>query len=117
MKKEISEALIDFYEKILAPEFSEIKKVQSEQGERFIDVLGHFDSVYKQFDRLEDEYHTITHGLKRIEDQLDGDIKNRKVIETRFRELKQQFEGMQLRLAAIEKELAGHQENSPHAKR
>ena len=108
MKEEISEALIGFYEKILAPEFSEIKKVQSDQGERFIDVLGHFDSVYKRFDRLEDEYHAITYGLKRIEDQLDGE-KNRKVIETRFRELKQQFEGMQLRLAAIEKELARHQ--------
>ena len=112
MKEEISEALIDFYDKMLAREFSEIKKVQSDQGERFIDVLGHFDSVYKRFDRLEDEYHTITYGLKRIEDQLDGDMKNRKVIETKFWELKQQFEGMQLKLAAIEKEIARPQSPS-----
>lgn len=66
MKKEISETLMDFYKQVLAPEFVDIKKVQSEHGERFIDMLGHFDSVYKRFDRLEDEYHVVTHGLKEL---------------------------------------------------
>lgn len=74
MKKEISEALMDFYKQVLAPEFVDIKKVQSGHSEKFIDVLGHFDSVYKRFDRLEDEYHAVTHGLKRIEDQLGWNI-------------------------------------------
>lgn len=64
IKKEISEAFMDFYKQVLAPEFVDIKKVQSEHGERFVDVFGHFHSVYKRFDRLEDEYHTISHGLK-----------------------------------------------------
>ena len=94
MKKEISEALMDFYEKILAPEFVEIKKAQSDYSERFIDVLGHFDSVYKRFDRLEDEYQTITYGLKRIEDQLDQDYKNRKDIEARFQAPKKMGSGL-----------------------
>jgi len=106
MKKEISEALMDFYKQVLAPEFVDIKKVQSEHSEKFIDVLGHFDSVYKRFDRLEDEYHAVTHGLKRIEDQLDGDLTKRKEIEERFLELKRQFAGMQSKLEAIEKEIA-----------
>jgi predicted nuclease with TOPRIM domain len=106
MKKEISEALVDFYKQVLAPEFGDIKKVQSEPSEKFIDVLGHFDSVYKRFDRLEDEYHAVTHGLKRIEDQLDGDLTKRKEIGARFLELKRQFVGMQLKLEAIEKEIA-----------
>jgi len=106
MKKEISEALMDFYNQVLAKEFGDIKKVQSEHGEKFIDVLGHFDSVYKRFDRLEDEYHAVTYGLKRIEDQLDGDLAKRKAIEERFVELKRQFAGMQLKLEAIEKEIA-----------
>lgn len=105
MKNEISEALMDFYKQVLAPEFVDIKKVPSEHGERFIDVLGHFDSVYKRFDRLEDEYHAVTHGLKRIEDQLDGDLTKRKEIEARFTELKRQFSGMRLKLEAIEKEI------------
>jgi predicted nuclease with TOPRIM domain len=105
MKKEISEALMDFYTHVLAKEFVDIKKVQSEHGERFIDVLGHFDSVYKRFDRLEDEYHAVTHGLKRIEDQLDGDLTKRKEIEERFTQLKRQFAGMQLKIEAIEKEI------------
>ena len=64
------------------------RKVQSEHGERFIDMLGHFDSVYKRFDRRGDEYHAVTHGLKRIEDQMDGDLTKRKEIEERFLELK-----------------------------
>ena len=106
MKKEMSEALMDFYDKILAPEFAELKKEQTENSGKIVEMLGHFDSVYKKFDRLEDEYHTITYGLKRIEDKLDGDLKNRKDIEGRFQELKRQFEGMQLKLAAIEKEIA-----------
>ena len=63
MKKEISEALMDFYNQVLAKEFGDIKKVQSEHGEKFIDVLGHFDSVYKRFDRLEDEYHAVTSDI------------------------------------------------------
>ncbi|MCG2739084.1 MAG: hypothetical protein L6300_02460 [Syntrophaceae bacterium] len=120
MKKEISEALMDFYKQVLAPEFVDIKKVQSEHSEKFIDVLGHFDSVYKRFDRLEDEYHAVTHGLKRIEDQLDGDLTKRKEIGAdnwgHLRELRinsqgvpnylRQFAGMQSKLEAIEKEIA-----------
>jgi predicted nuclease with TOPRIM domain len=106
MKNEISEALMDFHKQVLAQEFMDIKKVQSEHGERFIDMLGHFDSIYKRFDRLEDEYHAVTHGLKRIEDQLDGDLTKRKEIEERFLELKRQFAGMQSKLEAIEKEIA-----------
>ena len=106
MKKEISVAFMDFYKQVLAPEFVNIKKVQSEHGERFIDVLGHFDSVYKRFDRLEDEYHDVSHGLKRIEDQLDGDLAKRKEMEARFLELKGQFAVMQLKLEAIEEEIS-----------
>jgi hypothetical protein len=41
---------------------------------------------------------------------LDGDAENRKDIEKRFHELKQQFDRMQLKLAAIEQELSG----APH---
>jgi len=84
MKNEISEALLDFYEEMLAPEFSGFKKALLEQEERFISVLGHFDSVYKRFDRLEDEYYTITHGMKRIEGMLGGDIEDRGDIRNAF---------------------------------
>jgi len=111
MEKELTEALMDFYQKILAPEFMEIKKEQIENRGKLADVIGHFDSVYQRFDRLEDEYHTITYGLKRIEDQLEGDERDRETIEKRFQELKRQFEGMQLKLAAIEKEIAKSHKN------
>jgi len=106
VKKEISEALMDFYQKILVPEFTEIKKDQTENRGKLTDIIGHFDSVYQKFDRLEDEYHAITHGLKRIEEQLEGDVRNREDIEIRFQELKRQFEEMQLKMTMIEQEIA-----------
>ena len=31
------------------------------------EVLGHFDDVYRQFERLEQEYQAITQALRRIE--------------------------------------------------
>jgi len=107
MKKEISEALMDFYQRMLMPEFEEIKRTQAEHGTKFIDVLGHLDSIYKRFDRLEDEYQMIIAALKRLEEQMEGDSKNRKELTEKVRELKNQFQRISKRLEDLEKELAG----------
>ncbi len=50
MKKEISTALLDFFQKVLKPELDEIKEKQSEHDDRFRDMLGHFDGLYKRLD-------------------------------------------------------------------
>lgn len=47
MNNELPEALLDFYQKILAPEFESIQKKQAAHDGKFIDILGHFDDLYK----------------------------------------------------------------------
>ena len=42
MNNELSEVLLDFYRKILAPEFESIQKKQAAHDEKLIDILGHF---------------------------------------------------------------------------
>ena len=71
MEKEISTALIDFFQKVLKPEFAEIKEKQSEHDGRFLDMLGHFDGVYKRLENLEVEYHAIVAGMDRYEIKLE----------------------------------------------
>ena len=52
MNKELSEVLLDFYQKILAPEFASIQKKQAAHDEKFIDIIGHFDDLYKHLEKL-----------------------------------------------------------------
>lgn len=71
MEKEISTALLDFFQKVLKPELAEIKEKQSEHDGRFLDMLGHFDGVYKRLENLEVEYHSIVAGMDRFEQELN----------------------------------------------
>jgi len=105
MNKELSEVLLDFYQKILAPEFVSIQKKQAAHDEKFIYIIGHFDDLYKHLEKLEEEYQMITFGMKRIEDRLQGSQFPREDIESKLKELKVQFSHMQSRLEAIEREI------------
>ena len=67
MEKEISTALLDFFQKVLKPELAEIQEKLSEHDGRFLDMLGHFDGLYKRLDRLDIEYHSIVAGMDRLE--------------------------------------------------
>ncbi len=71
MEKDISKALVDFYHKLLQPEFTGIKEKLKENDEKFIEMLGHLDGVHKRLDNLEDEYHLINVGLGRVEKRQD----------------------------------------------
>ena len=106
MNKELSESLLDFYQKILAPEFESIQKKQASHDEKFIDILGHFDDLYKHLEKLEEEYQMIKLGMKRIEDCLQEGQFPRQDMESKLKELKVQFFQMQSRLEAIEQEIA-----------
>lgn len=59
MNKELSESLLDFYQKILAPEFAAIQKKQAAHDGKFADILDHFDHLYKHLEKLEEEYQMI----------------------------------------------------------
>ncbi|MCX5814631.1 MAG: hypothetical protein NTX75_00095 [Proteobacteria bacterium] len=105
MNKELSEALLDFHQKILAPEFATIQKKQAAHDDKFIDIIGHFDDLYKHLEKLEEEYQMITLGMKRIEDCFQESQFPRQDMESKLKELKVQFFQMQSRLEAIEREI------------
>ena len=52
MKRELAEALQDFYQKVLHSEFTALRDKQLEHDSKLLDILGHFDSLYKRLDRL-----------------------------------------------------------------
>jgi predicted nuclease with TOPRIM domain len=67
MEKDLSKMLIDFYHKLLQPEFAAVKEQLKQNDGKFMEMLGHLDGVHKRLDNLEAEYHSINGGLGRIE--------------------------------------------------
>ena len=70
------------------------------------EMLGHFDEIYRRLERLEQEYHAITQGLRRIEAGLAGESGRREILARDLAELKQQVTALQSRIEDIEARLA-----------
>ena len=69
------------------------------------DMLGHFDEIYRRFERLEHEYQAITHALRRIEAGLVDEGGRREILERDLGELKQRVAALQTRIEDIEQRL------------
>jgi chromosome segregation ATPase len=69
------------------------------------DMLGHFDEIYRRFERLEQEYHAITQALRRIEAGLADERGRREILERALAELKQHVAVLQSRIEEIEQRL------------
>ena len=72
MEKVLADAFLNFYQKMLKPEFDEIKGKQAEHDERFGEGIAHFDSLYQQLGKLDDEHLVMIHQLERIEKSLES---------------------------------------------
>ena len=105
MEKGLADALLEFYQKMLKPEFDAIKGKQAEHDERFSEMLGHFDSIYHRLGRLEDELLMVNNRLKRIEESVDLSNKKRSDLEKRVKEIKEQLAVLQNRLEVVERHL------------
>jgi chromosome segregation ATPase len=71
------------------------------------EMLGHFDEIYRRFERLEQEYHAITQALRRIEAGLADESGRREILLRDLAELKQHVAALQSRIEEIEQRL-GH---------
>src|SRR6266849_574225 len=93
----------------LGRQFTEIDRRFDEVGLHFTelrqDMLGHFDEIYRRFERLEQEYHAITQALRRIEAGLAGESGRREILERDLAELKQHVAALQSRIEEIEQRL------------
>ena len=70
------------------------------------EMLGHFDEIYRRLERLEQEYHAITQGLRRIEARLADESGSREILARDLAELKQHMATLQSRIEDIEARLA-----------
>ena len=118
-KKDVSDALVDFYGKVIEPQFDRLNKRLDQHDKKFDDLLAHFDQIYSRLDRLETEYYTITAGLQRLEDRmgrledrmgrieekLDKEIAIRERLEKEVSDLKQRVFALQARIEEIENHL------------
>lgn len=69
------------------------------------ETLGHFDDIYRRFERLEQEYQAIIQALRRIEAGLADERGRREVLMRDLAELKQHVEALQSRIEEIEQRL------------
>ena len=69
------------------------------------EMLGHFDEMYRRFERLEQEYQTILQALRRIEARLGDEAARREILERDLAELKHRVAALQSRIDEIEQRL------------
>jgi len=58
-KKDMFDTLVEFYGKVIEPEFKAIHNKLDDHDRKFKDLLEHFDRIYTKLDRLETEYYSI----------------------------------------------------------
>jgi len=69
VEKVLADAFLDFYKKMLKPEFDAIQVKLAEHDERFSEVLGHLDSIYDRIGKLETESKEQENRLQAVEQQ------------------------------------------------
>ena len=106
MEKVLADAFLDFYQKMLKPEFDALKGKQGEHDGRFSEVLGHLDSIYHRLGVSEDGYSEITGGLKKIETSIETGAAERSELKKRVKEMKEQLGALQKRLESVERQLS-----------
>ena len=71
MAEELWSTLLRFHREIAVPDFQGIVgSVRDELAGFKRDTNANFDAVWKRFDRLESEYHSLTAAMKRVEHRL-----------------------------------------------
>ena len=82
-----------------------IASFRAEMDERFREVSGHFDEIYRRLERLEQEYHVISEQLRRLETTLTGDTAGRASLERELAHLRERVNVIQVRLDDIDRRL------------
>ena len=80
-------------------------RLQEEVNSRFRETHGHFDEIDRRLERLDQEYQAIVEGLRRIEALMTEEAGRREFLEHRLENLRQQVEGLQLRIDELEQRL------------
>ena len=71
----------------------------------FRDVSGHLEAIYARLERLEQEYHAIVEGLRRIEAMLADESARREMLERGLADLRERVALLQARIDELERRL------------
>jgi uncharacterized membrane-anchored protein YhcB (DUF1043 family) len=82
-----------------------IASFRAEMDERFREVSGHFDELYRRLERLEQEYQAISQQLRRMETALTGNTERRASLERELAHLKERVNMVQVQLDDIGRRL------------
>lgn len=107
--KKTDAKFLAFYHNLIEPNFKKIDAKLSEHDEKFKDVLGHFDAMWKRLETLEQEYHAIVNGLRRIEESLDTSAMKRVALEIEVKNLKEQVSKLQSKIETLEHRITSPQ--------
>jgi chromosome segregation ATPase len=69
------------------------------------ETLGHFDEIYRRLERLEQEYHAIVQGLRRIETTMADERGRREILERDVATLREGLAVLQARVDEVERRL------------
>lgn len=87
--------------------FDAVEATLAEHNERFLEILGHFDELYRRLDLLQDEYHAILQALRRIETLLADERGRREALERSVEDLKHRMATLQARVEELEQQIRG----------
>ena len=97
--------LVDFLGRQFAAIDQRFDTLERRVEDGFREVFGHFDAIYKRFERLEQEYHAIVEALRRIEAILTDERARREVLERGLADLKERVALLQARIDELERRL------------
>ena len=81
-----------------------IASFRAEMEERFGEVSGRFDGLYRHLERLE-QYHVLSEQLRRMETALSGDAEGQASLERELAHLRERVNVIQVRLDDIDRRL------------
>lgn len=85
--------------------FDRVEAKLAEHDDRFREISGHFDHLYRRLERLEQEYQAILEGLRRIERLLIDERGKREVLEHSLALLKREVSALQGRIEELEQRI------------
>src|SRR3990172_1273162 len=107
------EQLVEFLERQFTGIDRRCDEVNGQITELRHDMLGHFDEIYRRRERLEQEYHTITQALRRVEAGLADGRGRREALERDLAALKRHAAALQSGIEEIEQRLGRQRPASP----
>ena len=97
--------LVEFLGRQFAAIDQRFEAMQTDLDEKFREVFGHFDALYRRLERLEQEYQTIVQALRRIEALLADETRRRELMERGLAELRENVALLKARIDDLEQRL------------